>query len=451
MEINPDTTNRFRPLGADFGLNAGYDDVTGAHLAASLSALEELASLVSTQTSPSRSGQHVRLSLFDHEGFLNQLLFGFAVHLSLDRVITPPAAPLLPPPRPGHAVQGPATSPDLPLLYAVVANHPVEVQIQHTLAFLARLISRRAITNVSVSTSIDNIDRRGSELDAEADQEMANAQRADGWRAAAAALRVRAQASGEPLLVSVGRTLLTPEQIKLQVPIVRRVYNESDSVRRAVNILVTLMSQGMAMAGGGNAEIAGFIRDHLDLGLNRTFMAHVVRDAYVCGNGYLVYGPVPDEDMRLLPPEVVTVLDDGNYEEETPGGPIIHRAKHVMHVKGATQAHSRYGVSLLEPLVALQAHREIADEIISQAIASDDDRFPPDWRQYTVRRKPLGERIAAQVERDTEAILGPSLATNSLGVVVPEDLYFRGFEVLAPAAQGIAIAGPLSGEVEAES
>jgi hypothetical protein len=254
-----------------------------------------------------------------------------------------------------------------------------------------------------------------------------------------------------PLLVGARRTLLTDEQVKLQVPIVRRVYNESSSVRRAVDILVTLMSQGMMTVGGGNAGIAGFLRDHLDLGLNRTYMAHVVRDAYVCGNGYLVYGPVPDEDMRLLLPETVTVMDDGSFEEQKPSGMVRHKPNHVMHIKGATQAASRYGVSLLEPLVVLQAHREIADGVLSRAIAWDDDRVPAESRDYALRMKPLGERIAARVERDTEAIIGPTLATNSLEVLVPESLYFPGSEDLKPAAEGISIAGPLSGEAEASN
>lgn len=438
-----DQSARFEPIGANFGLNAGYAEATGSHISASMRALAEVASLVSTQSTEDAYGQHVRLSLFDHGSCLNQLLFGFAVRLSLGRTVTPPPAPLLPPPQAEHLVQGPAATAEIPLLYAVVANHPVEVQIQHTISFLARLVARRTMTQAVASGSLPQIDSVGSQVDAEADREVTDLLRAEGWKSAAIAVRVRAEASGRPLVVRSGGALMTPDQIRLQIPIVRRVYNESAQARHAIDILATLMSQGMMMVGGGSAEIAGFVRDQLDLGLNRTYLAHLVRDAYVCGNGYLAYGPVPDEDMRLLLPEAVTIREDGSFEEATPTGLVVHSPEHVMHVKGATQAHSQYGVSLLEPLVSVQAHREIAEGILARAAAWDNDAVPEESRKHALEMRPLGERIAAMAERDTEAILGPTLATNSLRIQVPDPLYFRGFEELRPAARGIAISEPL--------
>lgn len=406
-------------------------------------ALNELASLISTSASEDPTGQHVRLALFDHGSCLNQLLFGFAVHAGLGKTVTPPASPLLPPPVAEHLIQGPAATADHPLIYAVVANHPIEIQIQHTIAFLARLVARRTITQRGLSEVISEIDSVASQVDAEADKEVADLLRAEGWRAAARAVRVRAEASGRALVVSSSVPLFTEAQLKLQIPIVRRVYNESEQIRGAIDILATMMSQGMMLVGGGSAEVAGFARDHLDLGLNRTFMAHVVRDAFVCGNGYLVLGPVPDEDMRLLLPESVTIRDDGCYEEVTMSGIVVHRGKYVLHVKGASQAHSRYGVSLLEPFVMLQAQREIAEGIIQRAVEWDNDAVPTEARRHAQNMWPLGDRILAQVELDTDAILGPVLATNSLHVDVPDPLFFKGFEDLQPAAKGIAIDGSL--------
>jgi hypothetical protein len=435
-------SRRFVPVGADFGLNAGYDEATATHVSASLRALNELASLVSTSASEGSTGQHVRLSLFDHGSCLNHLLFGFAVHAGTGRTLTPPTVPLLPPPDAEHLVQGAAATADRPLIYAVIANHPVEIQIQHTIAFLARLVARRTITPSGLSGVISEVDSVASQIDAEADNEVADLLRAEGWRAAARAVRVRAEASGRALVVSSSAALFTEAQVKLQIPIVRRVYNESEQIRGAIDILATMMSQGMIMVGGGSAEIAGFARDRLDLGLNRTFMAHVIRDAYVCGNGYLVLGPVPDEDMRLLLPESVTIRDDGCYEEATTTGIIVHRKKYILHVKGASQADSRYGVSLLEPFVMLQAQREIAESVIQRAIAWDNDAVPTAERQYAESMRPLGDRILAQTKVDTDAILGPVLATNSLQVDVPDPLFFNGFEDLQPAAKGIAIDGP---------
>jgi hypothetical protein len=438
----PIESRRFDPVWADFGLNAGYGEATATHVSASQRALDELASLVSTSVAEGSTGQHVRLSLFDHGSCLNQLLFGFAIHAGLDRTVTPPTLPLLPPPNAEHLVQGPAATADCPLIYAVIANHPVEIQIQHTIAFLARLVARRTITRGGLSEVISEIDSIASKVDAEADKEVADLLRADGWRAAARAVRVRAEVSGRALVVSSHAALFTDAQVKLQIPIVRRVYNESKKIRAAIDTLATMMSQGMMMVGGSSAEIAGFARDHLDLGLNRTFMAHVIRDAYVCGNGYLVLGPVPDEDMRLLLPESVTIRDDGCYAEATTTGVVVHRGNYVMHVKGASQAHSRYGVSLLEPFVVLQAQREIAESILQCAVAWDRDDMPAEIRHEAVGRRPLADRVLAQTARDTDAILGPVLATNSLQIDVPDPLYFSGFEDLQPAAKGIAIDGP---------
>lgn len=91
----------------------------------------------------------------------------------------------------------------------------------------------------------------------------------------------------------------------------------------------------------------------------------------------------------------------------------------------------------------LQAQREIAEGIIQRAVEWDNDAVPTEARRHAQNMWPLGDRILAQVELDTDAILGPVLATNSLHVDVPDPLFFKGFEDLQPAAKGIAIDGSL--------
>lgn len=431
-----DTENRLRLVNAIRGLNAGYGEATRSHLIASTRALSDLASIISTAPSlDNGEGQYVRIGLFDHGSCLNQLAFGFAIQLGLGRIVQPPTAPRMPAPPPAHVVQSPASTEDSPLLYAVVANHPVDVQIQHTISFLARLVGRRVLTSGLSGDSIKNVDVIGSQIDAQADQEVADLIRLQGWRAAANAVKVRAEASRSPLVVHAASPLMTHDQITRQVPIARRIYNESPSVRGAIDRLATQFSQGMNSMGGTNAETAGFVRDFLDLGLSRTYTAHLVRDAYVCGNGYLLYGQVPDEDMRLLRPETVSIRDDGTYLETTASGTLVHRK--VMHMTGATQDNSPYGISLLEPFVSLQLQREIAEHILACAAAWDTDEVPDEVRQSQRARVPLAKRTLAKCEQSTREILGPILGDNMLKIAVPKGLYLQGFTNMSPSAQAL--------------
>lgn len=435
-----DTANRLQLVNAVRGLNAGYGEATRSHLLASTKALSELASIISTSPAlANEDGQFVRIGLFDHGSCLNHLVFGFTIQLGLGRTVQRPAAPLMPAPPPAHVVQSPISTEDNPLLYAVVANHPVDVQIQHTISSLARLVGRRAITSGLSGDSVTNVDVIGGQIDAKADREVADLIRLQGWRAAAQAVKVRAEASRSPLVVHATSPLMTHDQITRQLPIVRRIYNESPDVRGAIDRLATQLSQGMNSMGGMNAETAGFVRDFLDLGLSRTYLAHLVRDAYVCGNGYLLHGPVPDEDIRLLRPETVSIRDDGAYLETTKSGILVHRK--VMHMTGAMQANSPFGISLLEPFVSLQLQREIAEEILARDAAWNIDDVPYVVRQKQHARVPFANRVLAKYVESTREILGPILGDNMLKIAIPKGLYFRGFTNMSPSAQALTTDG----------
>ncbi len=430
------TTGQVQLVGVDRGLNAGYGPATRSHVAASLAVLKELAYLASTPSAPHSEVRHVRIGLFDHGWCLNPLLFGFSVRAGTGQVEIPPQAPRMPIPKPAHLVRSLETTPDTPLVYAAVANHPVDVQIQHTVLFLARLVARRPIAAGQIPTRArPDVDVLGSQLDAIADSEIADLLRGEGWRKAATVVRMRAEATGAPLSVVASGTLMTPEQISRQVPIARHIYNDAPRARAAIDLLATLLSQGLKTAGGENADVAGLVRDFLDVGLSRTYMAHVARDAYVCGNGYLSFGDVPDEDTRLLYPETVSIENEGIFVEHLPDRSVVHRK--VLHIKGASQPDSPYGVSLLEPLVGLQLQRELADYLLETAAAWDSDDVPAGPRKDATDRVPFAQRTLAMVDQQTEEIFGPVTGANSLGVKVPSELYFRGSEIMQPAAQAI--------------
>jgi hypothetical protein len=197
----------------------------------------------------------------------------------------------------------------------------------------------------------------------------------------------------------------------------------------------------MTTVGGGSAEVARFAQDHLDLGLSRSYLAHLARDALVCGNGYLSYGSVPDEDTRLLLPENVTISTDGSYVERTSDGDVTHRR--VIHIKGATQPESPYGLGILEPLIVFQVQKEQALHWIDRAHIWQAEGVPAEHVKWALNLVPLANRTLATVDDRTREILGPVYAKNALKVRVPDDLYLKGAEVIGPAARAISMAvGP---------
>ena len=379
---------------------------------------------------------HVRLSHFEHGAALSLQLFGFAVLPATgEQVISPrspgmaakpPAAGLLPPD---------AVSAEDPMIYAVIANHSVPVQIEHTLATLAMLVARQELISAG-GLNIPEIDRLGAETDTRATTLVRDTLRSQGWRAAAQAISARSSAAGLPLAVTYSPVLMDARALALRVPILRRVYNEMPEVRDAIDRVVTMLSQGLMTVGGGSERIAAFARDLLDVGSTRTYLAHLSRDAFVCGNGYLSFGTVADEDIRLLPPERVTILDSETVRvtDGDGGADVIHRP--VLHVTGAEQQGSPYGLSVLEPFVHLQNERETFQESLEIAEAWNQIPAPESARAWALGNVPLARRRLEDIDSRITATLG-GLA--HLEVQPPADLYFRGYELMAPAAAGLSL------------
>src|SRR6266487_1603815 len=132
---------------SEVGPGAGYGTVTASHMAASASALTELARLT-TADSRQRGARtlHVRLSHFEHGAALSLQLYGFAVLPAAEEPVIRPPVPGMKDKPPAAGLRPPeAASAENPLIWAVVANHPVAVQIEHTLARLAALVARQEL------------------------------------------------------------------------------------------------------------------------------------------------------------------------------------------------------------------------------------------------------------------------------------------------------------------
>jgi hypothetical protein len=174
----------------------------------------------------------------------------------------------------------------------------------------------------------------------------------------------------------------------------------------------------------------------LDISSTRTYLAHLARDAFVCGNGYLSFGTVPDEDIRLLLPERVTILGGESVQVTDGGAEVIHRR--VLHETGAEQQDSPYGLSILEPFVQPQNERELMLEQIEIAEAWDKLPAPEPARSKALEDVPLARRRLEAISKNITATLG---GPSTLQVEPPADLYFPGHELMAPAAAGLALVG----------
>lgn len=423
----------------DVGADGGYGEASASHMAASESALIELAHLVTTDLGQRGARPlYVRLSHFEHGAFLSPLLFGFGVLSATGEIFTGPVAPGMEDKErlPAAVLRSPGgTSPEHPFVYAVVANHPVWIQIEHTLANLASLLARQEFVSGDPTSAVSEIDRLTGELDTRAVTAVSDTLRAQGWRAAAKAISARSRAAGFQLVVNYEPILMDRAELARRLPVLRRVYNELPAAREAVDKIATMLSQGLMTVGGGTQHLAAFARDLLDVGSYRTYLAHLARDAFVCGNGYLSLGTVPDEDMRLLPPESVTILGPKSVSVSAENKKVIHT--NVLHVTGAEQRGSPYGLSVLEPFVKLQHERETARHLLDIAEAWERTGAPEPFKTDMLGKVPLANRMLASAEDQITMSLG---GPRTIRVTPPTDLYFPGFEHMGPAADGIYLA-----------
>ena len=342
------------------------------------------------------------------------------------------------PPAAGLRSPEEATAED-PLIYAVVANHSVPAQVEHTLATLAMLVARQELISGG-GLEVSQIDRQAAEADTRATAAVRDTLRSQGWLAAARAIGARSAAAGLPLAVTYAPVLMDAGALALRAPILRHVYNEMPEVRRAVDKVATMLSQGLTTVGGGSERVASFARDLLDVGSTRTYLAHLARDAFVCGNGYLSFGAVSDEDIRLLQPEKVTILGPRTVRVTDSGTESVHRP--VMHMTGAEQQGSPYGLSVLEPFVHLQNERETFQESLEIAEAWTQIPAPEDARAWALGNVPLARRRLKDIDDKITATLGGS---THLGSSPRPVCTFPGHELMSPAAARLSLVTRESG------
>ena len=278
--------------------------VSRPHLDASVSALEELAGLVTTtgEADPSRT-LRLRLGHLDHGGFLTHLLHGFPI----------------PQIRPDGLIStGDGTA---EVMYAIIINQTLEVQLRTALASVASYLARQAIIRRVLASDQDatNLDQLVADMDAQAELSLDDALRVHDWRAAAVDIRERAIAADVSLRVRFSSPLLDADEVRRRVPVMRHVYNQVAIAREAIDRVAAALSVGLTVGGDGASEAAlTAAREILDVGEVRRYSAHVARDAFVCGNGFLEIQP-PPASVRLLRPEDVEVGAGMRFQRCRPG------------------------------------------------------------------------------------------------------------------------------------
>src|ERR1035438_10293251 len=188
----------------EVGPGAGYGTVTAPHMAATAFALTELAGLA-TANAGLRGARplYVRLSHFEHGAALSLQLYGFAVLPAAGEPVIRQAVPGIKDRPPAAGLRPPeAVSAEDPLIWAVVANHSVAVQIEHTLGMLATLVARQGLISAGGDVDVSEIDRLAAEVDTRSTTAVTDTLGSRGWRAAAEAISARSAAAGLPLAVT---------------------------------------------------------------------------------------------------------------------------------------------------------------------------------------------------------------------------------------------------------
>lgn len=439
-------------------------ELSAEHLQASADALTDLAREVSTPVSsaPGKGPLFVDLVHYEHGYFLSPLLRGFSMLPSTGRDVLLPVLPAVEgvsdefayevlsdwatngeiehvlSPR-AHALLNPrgATN-ELPFTWATVAGHPVTKQVREVLEALASLLARQALSHEELADAGATLPAHVQSIEADMARVttgMVDSVTRSGWRAAARELRHRSVSSGRPFRVRYRSTAFDAAALAQRAPLLREAYNRLTPVREAVDRTASGMARSMYLTGKGPTDVLRTLNDQFEhLGM-RQFLAHAVRDAFVCGNGVMVMADVVGGGTRLVAPddllavrgEVATVRDMNGDQDVGP----------VMHLRGGRQVGSELGVSFLEPFVVTCAHRDtFLSVLLSAELMLASGSAPTEARSWATAMRPYAQERLRDLEAGVRRVLGQ--ATQQF-VDAASGTYFEGQELMTPSAGRVAL------------
>jgi hypothetical protein len=143
--------------------------------------------------------------------------------------------------------------------------------------------------------------------------------------------------------------------------------------------------------------------------------------------------------MRLLLPEHVR-HSGTHYLEYDATGEWQQIEGQVLHISGAKQVGSDYGLSLLEPFVQIAATNETLDSVLHEvALAEPPSDRIDEAAAWLKQVADLRERTFAQSAKRIAETLGD--ATRGLRDPSREQLYFPGLELMSNAADRLQFRG----------
>jgi hypothetical protein len=310
--------------------------------------------------------------------------------------------------------------------YAFVVNQPVALLREAAVRFLLDLVSRQAPIQqvMQERRSVDDLPRLIAATDASTaelawDMPSETAQTLSVVRERAADVRLRLQVRFQldpfPDQLALGR----------RVWALRTLYDSEERVRDAINRTVSAIGGRHPSLRGGREDIRGFLRRQTTLQGMRQYMNQTVRDAEVCGNGYLHTEMTGlDAQMRCLRPEDTLVLRGGGFRHVTSTGVEVFDADRVLHLRGLEQIDSPYGISILEPLLYVLARRRNVAEVRAALKV-----MPPGAPEAVQMKMRQLVAVVAAVERQTDEQVERLLEFFPRGLAAAsEDLYFPGQE-----------------------
>jgi hypothetical protein len=389
------------------------DEVSEDHLSAAESALCEVADAVADVSGRAEPGLSIRFSSVRFMPGLPFVLYGFHIQ-SIDDA----------------GVFSGAVAAGDEVIYALVANHAVEVQRETAVLFLYDIVFRQiAVADIKRPDGppIGEIDSVVSAADDASHREFADRMR-EGWRHAVRSISQRALAAGIALSVRYEVDVLpSRSDVVRRMPILRRTYNEIAGARQAIDNIVAMVGgrDPRLSASGIPVAIENKLQRQLSSLNIRQWVSQTTRDAEVCGNGYLAFTSSAEPALYNLRPEDVDILGSDEFSVMQDG--VSQRvADHVLHVRGIEQFRSPYGISILEPVLNHYQSQLVIAEALQAA-----ERFLAERPEHTQIRTWAAETRALAARTDAASDDRLSLLLSFPREQLPEareGLYFAGQE-----------------------
>ena len=211
------------------------------------------------------------------------------------------------------------------------------------------------------------------------------------------------------------------------------MYNKSPLARDAVDRVAAALSQGLTVVGDNVPEAAmNIAREMLDVGQVRTFLAHLARDAFVCGNGYLDMR-TPTTGLRLLRPEDVEHLQSRELKitDRASGKTNTVSTTAILHMHALRQPGSEVGLSGLEPLLTMQVQEDVVDSVLADGAPVAILQGSPEARSWITEVEAHASHTRDANQRRARDLIGVGPANLP---DAPADLYFPGQKLMQPAS-----------------